>query len=56
MARIDILAEQMHLVALNFEHRRVMSHHVHQLHLTQIRALHIQLVHESVFAVVSQII
>lgn len=56
MAKIDIQVERTRLDALNFARHRVTYHLVHQLHLTQIRALHIQRVHESVFAVVSQFI
>jgi hypothetical protein len=53
---INTQQERMRLDALNFARHRVTYHLVHQLHLTQIRALHIQRVHESVFAVVSQFI
>jgi hypothetical protein len=56
MAKIDIHVGRTRLDALNFARHRVTYHRVHQLRLTQIRALHIQLAHESVFAVVSQII
>jgi hypothetical protein len=56
MAKINNQVERMRLDVLNFARHRVKFHHVHQLHLTQIRALHIQRAHESVFAVVSQII
>jgi hypothetical protein len=56
MAKIDIQVKQTRLDVLNFARHRVTYHRVHLQHLTQIRALHIQRVHESVFAVVSQFI
>jgi hypothetical protein len=56
MAKIDIQVERTRLDVLNFARHLAVFHRVHQLHLTQIRALHIQRVHELVFAVVSQFI
>jgi hypothetical protein len=56
MAKIDTQAGRTRFDVLNFERHRVTYRRVHRLRLTQIRALHIQQAHESVFAVVSQFI